>query len=301
MQSIRAETGGLHPGPSHLLPPGNSLPLWRKCPPRSPARGRCLLPRPCLGPGSFRSAGQRVTEAAQDPGLWAPVPLLLLLFLLLWDPGVPAPKHLHVQLKAGGHLQQQSEDVFVESMCGRGDRFPIWGLGGGWATASLLNPASPPASVSIHHPRWGPQQSSHFGGGRGFICAAGSGVAERMSLTSILGKGSLVLPGWVLGRRTESWIERQARQEGDTETEQRKRAGGGPAPNLVFLPAGRARVEEIGWPQLQPPRPPPPEPHGVLATGTLPPGVSPAQVPAPSPATWPPGLVLEAAAAPGQR
>ena len=80
------------------------------------------------------------------------------------DPGVLAPKHLHVQLKAGGHLQQQSEDVFVEGMWGRGDRFPIWGLGRGWATACLLNPASPPASFSIHHPRWGPQQSSHLGG-----------------------------------------------------------------------------------------------------------------------------------------
>ena len=119
----------------------------------------CLVPALGLVPLALL-AGWWVTEAALDPGLWAPAPLLF----LLWDPGVPAPKHLHVQLKAGGHLQQQSEDVFVECMWGRGDRFPIWGLDGGWATASLLNPASPPASFSIHHPRWGPQQSSHLGG-----------------------------------------------------------------------------------------------------------------------------------------
>lgn len=78
-----------------------------------------------------------------------------------------------------------------------------------------------------------------------------------MSLTSILGKGSLVLPRWVLGRRTESWIERQARHQRKRQTKQRKRAGAGPAPNLVFFTAGRARAEEIGWPQLQPLRPPP--------------------------------------------
>lgn len=121
-----------------------------------------------------------------------------------------------------------------------------------------------------------------------------------MSLTSILGKGSLVLPGWVLGRRTESWIERQARQEGDTETEQR---GRGTVQPETWCPALQAEPEQKRLRGLNssPPRPPPPEPHGVLATGTLPPGVSPAQVPAPSPATWPPGLVLEAAAAPGRR
>ena len=78
-----------------------------------------------------------------------------------------------------------------------------------------------------------------------------------MSLTSILGKGSLVLPGWVLGRRTESWIERQARHQRKRQTKQRKRAGGGPAPNLVSLPSGRARAEAIRWPQLQPLQPPP--------------------------------------------
>lgn len=191
--------------------------------------------------------------------------------------------------------------MFLLRVCAAGVTvFPFGALvGGGPRPPSLIqHPLQHPSASAI---QGGAPSSPHTWGAGGFICAAGSGVAERMSLTSILGNGSLVLPRWVLGRRTESWIERQARQEGETETEQRKRAGGGPAPNLVSLPAGRARAEEIGWPQLQPPpRPPPPEPHGVLATGTLPPGVSPAQVPAPSPATWPLGLVLEAASAPGQ-
>lgn len=71
----------------------------------------CLVPASGLIPSAL-PASRRVTEAALDPGLWVPAPL----FLLLWDPGGPAPKHLHIQLKAGGHLQQQSEDVFVEGM-----------------------------------------------------------------------------------------------------------------------------------------------------------------------------------------
>lgn len=68
------------------------------------------------------------------------------------------------------------------------------------------------------------------------------------------------------------------------------------SPELGVLPSqhsqsGRERVA------LSPGRAPPPSPSRALTTGTSPPEVFPAQVPASSPATWSPGWVLEAALA----
>lgn len=75
-------------------------------------------------------------------------------------------------------------------------------------------------------------------------------------------------------------------------------------PRTESFPPDSDRADEKRWPCL----PAIPRPLGhrgcwpqrVLATGTLPAGCLPAQVPAPSPATWTAGWVLEAASAPGQ-
>lgn len=59
---------------------------------------------------------------------------------------------------------------------------------------SLPPSAGDPSSIHQSTPRWAPLWSSHFWG---FMRGAVSGVAGRLSLTSVPRESSLFLPGWV--------------------------------------------------------------------------------------------------------
>lgn len=99
------------------------------------------------------------------------------------------------------------------------------------------------------------------------------------------------------GESEQSWLERQARHQKE-ETDQAKKEGGAVQPQ-TWCPSPQAEPEQKRSGGLNSAPPAPPLSHmGCWPQGTLPPGGSPARVPVPSPATWPPGLVLEAAPRP---
>lgn len=63
-----------------------------------PTRGRHLLPPSQPQDWFLQIHRPAVTVVPQDPGLWSPS------LLLLWASAVPVPRHLHLELKAGGCL-----------------------------------------------------------------------------------------------------------------------------------------------------------------------------------------------------